>query len=887
MFLSAWEDLVKVSFKWLTWLLPVMLLSLSSSFARSAQAGTFSPDDQMIVSSRLIITGRVLSMNCSRDDHRVFTYVTVRVLENLKGDLVARKIVLKQEGGQFEDQVSVVFGAPRFSVGEKVLLFLDTWPDGSLRVHDMFLGKFSVLTDPDNGTQRAEQAAEEDGVIVRPTDVNYSGSETVEFSALAQTIRERVAAYRKRSAQFQVQYYSGVPLLSNPPEYQPLADRGALQAQFTTFSQTQPPRWFEPDSGQSIVFSVNPDGAPNPQVFDDVSAAMNAWSTVPGSTLAVSASQGSGCPDKIENTIVFNNCDHRFAPSEDGCSRIIALGILSWTTGVSKQVSGTTFYKATSASVTFNPYSSCSFTDHCVVQEIATHELGHALGFGHSANPDATMYSFAHFDGRCATLRQDDQDAANFSYPLRDPGPVPFQITTPSQLPNAPAGVNYVQVFSAAGGTRPYIWAWAPTQGRLPTGLTFYSSGILGGKSSELGSATFAVDIQDAAGTRLEKTFSIAVVTDQPQYDSKFTTQTVPAVVQAGQPFTVTMKFLNVGQRNLDAFSGMSLVSQNPPNNVTWGTDRVPISGAAILPSQTLDIRVNSTAPFTPGTYTYQWQLFKEGLGFFGQPSTTASIRVLVPDRPVIGGTGFFNGQQAVAFSGQMTAIGGKPPYTWYVAGGTLPPGVVLNSATGGLSGSPTASGAFAATIQAVDTTGQAGQKQIVITVLPPPVSIESVSSIQSVKGTAFSFQMRANGGYPAYVWSVTGGALPAGLLLDSGAGVISGTPATIGIFNAGITVRDQTGQTATTQLQIRVLDPDSIPTINRAKYKAGRRKLIVSGANFDRAAVLYLDGIQQTATQADGRFAVKPVTLTQGQHQVRVINAAGEASQLFAFTVN
>jgi hypothetical protein len=113
--------------------------------------------------------------------------------------------------------------------------------------------------------------------------------------------------------------------------------------------------------------------------------------------------------------ILFNGCDGRWSPT--ACSGVLALGGLGWNSGQTKVVNGVTFVRARAGFVSFNPYAACSFGDACNVQEITTHELGHALGLGHSALTDPTMYGFAHFDGRCAGLRQDDRDGMTFIYP--------------------------------------------------------------------------------------------------------------------------------------------------------------------------------------------------------------------------------------------------------------------------------------------------------------------------------------------------------------------------------------------------------------------------------------------------------------------------------------
>jgi hypothetical protein len=54
--------------------------------------------------------------------------------------------------------------------------------------------------------------------------------------------------------------------------------------------------------------------------------------------------------------------------------------------------------------------------------EVATHELGHVLGLNHSADGTATMAAFAHFDGRGASLKNDDLAGLAMIYPITTGG---------------------------------------------------------------------------------------------------------------------------------------------------------------------------------------------------------------------------------------------------------------------------------------------------------------------------------------------------------------------------------------------------------------------------------------------------------------------------------
>jgi len=381
--------------------------------AAGADASTFTlpSDDDLIIGARAIVRGKVLSVTCQFDDQagRVFTYVRLRVGEVLKGQGVDKEIVLKQEGGQAGSRGSIIFGTPRFEKGEKVLLYLDTWRDGSLRVYQMFLGKFSIVTDPATGEQIVSRVAPDKNTSLIQGEAQRAGevaTSRMELSGYRQMLIKRIKATRDRSQSFAQSYYRATPMLAEPAEYH----RGTgeeLDPQFT-FLTLPPPRWFEPDLGQPVVFMVNPENAPNPQIMDDISAAMNVWSTVPGCSLrVVNGGSAAVCISRDSNSIVFNNCDGRFAPSPT-CASILALGGMEWDPSQAKVINGTTFLRAVAGNISFNPYANCVFDDHCIVREIATHELGHALGRGHSQFADATMFGVAHFEARQLFLQPRD-----------------------------------------------------------------------------------------------------------------------------------------------------------------------------------------------------------------------------------------------------------------------------------------------------------------------------------------------------------------------------------------------------------------------------------------------------------------------------------------------
>ena len=141
-------------------------------------------------------------------------------------------------------------------------------------------------------------------------------------------------------------------------------------------------------------------------------------------------------------------------------------------------------------------------------------------------------------------------------------------------------------------------------------------------------------------------------------------------------------------------------------------------------------------------------------------------------------------------YSGTCSSIGGTSPVTYSVSAGSLPTGLTLNPSTGVISGAPAASGVASFTIKVSDSGTQNASQAFTITVsLPPPFIITS-SLAAANKATPFSGQFVAAGGNPPYTYSVTSGALPAGLTLNS-SGLLSGTPTAQGTNSFTVTAVD------------------------------------------------------------------------------------------------
>ena len=115
-------------------------------------------------------------------------------------------------------------------------------------------------------------------------------------------------------------------------------------------------------------------------------------------------------------------------------------------------------------------------------------------------------------------------------------------------------------------------------------------------------------------------------------------------------------------------------------------------------------------------------------------------------------------GTVAIAYSQQFTAGNGAAPYTYTVSAGSLPAGLTLNSATGLLSGTPTAGGSFSFSVKAEDNNSNTVTQAYTLNIAAPTIVLSPSSLPAGTYGTAYSRTIAASGGIVPYTYQISAG---------------------------------------------------------------------------------------------------------------------------------
>jgi large repetitive protein len=346
----------------------------------------------------------------------------------------------------------------------------------------------------------------------------------------------------------------------------------------------------------------------------------------------------------------------------------------------------------------------------------------------------------------------------------------PVITVNPATLPNGTLGIAYSQTVSGSGGTAPYTFA--VTSGALPTGLSLNTTtGVIAGTPTTVGNFNFTITATDANGCPGTRAYAIVIAAAACPVITVNPAPPLPNGV-VGTPYNQTVSAIG----GLAPYT-FSVTAGALPNGLLLNAGTGAITGTPTTVGN-FNFTITATdANGCPGTRAYAIVIAAAAC-----PVITVNPAPPLPN-PVIG----------IVYSQQITASGGVGPYTYAVTSGALPNGLVLNGATGAITGTPTTAAAFNFTITATDTSsGCQGIRAYAVTAACPAITVNPAPPLPNpVIGIVYSQQITASGGVGPYTYAVTSGALPNGLVLNGATGAITGTPTTAAAFNFTITATD------------------------------------------------------------------------------------------------
>jgi len=229
-----------------------------------------------------------------------------------------------------------------------------------------------------------------------------------------------------------------------------------------------------------------------------------------------------------------------------------------------------------------------------------------------------------------------------------------------------------------------------------------------------------------------------------------------------------------------------------------------------------------------------------------------------------------------IQYEQSLAAPTEKPPLSWDLVAGTVPPGLALDPETGKLRGIPETPGRFRWTLRIGDASQPTAERTFVIEVGAALAVATSPVLPGATVDNNYSYSLFSLGeGWP-HRWSIKEGALPPGLSLDAMGGMIQGVPSAPGDFEFTVEVADALGATATADLRLRVdsglaiISPSELPAaILESNYS--QELVAVSGTPpyvWEIAEGTLPPGLRLEGT---GIIRGRPTSRTEGRFTLRV----------------
>ena len=459
------------------------------------------------------------------------------------------------------------------------------------------------------------------------------------------------------------------------------------------------------------------------------------------------------------------------------------------------------------------------------------------------------------------------QGTANqaFSFTVNPPPVAPAFTSSPLAL-TLLTGSPYSATLTASGNP---VATFSVSSGSLPLGLSLNStSGALSGAPTSVGSFSGVFAATNSQGT-VTQAFSFTV--NAPLAAPAFTNAALSRTLTIGTPFSASLT-----------------ASGNPVASFTLQSGALPpglsfLAGSGVVngtPTTTGNFSGIFAATNSQGTAT-------QSFNFVVQlpPAVTPAFTNVAINSTVVRG---------MEFAATLSASG-NPAATFSVQSGALPSGLFLDASSGQITGSPTTAGTFSGVFAATNAGGTATQTFNIVVNAPLATTAFSSPALSPalLTGVPFSATLFADG-RPSPTFSLQSGALPPGLNLASGTGILSGIPTVAGSYSGVFSASNGLG-TATQVFSFTVTTQPSAPVFSSATLSAtlftGAPISHTLGASGNPAPSYSL----QTGTLPTGLVlnpstgALTGIPTTPGTFTgvFAATNALGTATQAFTYTIS
>lgn len=332
---------------------------------------------------------------------------------------------------------------------------------------------------------------------------------------------------------------------------------------------------------------------------------------------------------------------------------------------------------------------------------------------------------------------------------------------------------------------------WSATG--LPAGLSINANtGVISGTATTDGTYQIVVKVTDVNALSDEETLTLTITTKPVITTTASLPSGVIGVLLNPIAQTKTVGTASIPQTGAWSISSGSLpagLSLNPDTGAITGTPTATgvftftvklVDNAGEIATKVETLAINSAPTITTNPLSYK--VYKD-------VSTSISNTVTI-------GTG------SIANAG------------WSATG--LPAGLSINAATGAITGTPTTTGSFTATLRATDVNGLFDEETLTFTVAQRPIITTSTPLPNAVINVAITpiAQTKTLGAasIPATgAWSIVNGVLPTGLSFNANTGEITGTPTQSGNFTFTVKLIDSADEWST---KVETITVNAGPTI-------------------------------------------------------------------------